>query len=48
MNKSSVWSMKIVRANKKRKLKRLERETKTVKVEIAELDSKIEKGGECE
>ena len=37
-----------MRANKQRKLRRLEREVETVKGEIAELDSGIEKGGEGE
>ena len=41
----SVRANKIIKANKSRKLTRLERETETVKAEIAELDKLIKKGG---
>ena len=44
----SARENKIIRANKSRKLTRLERETKTTRAEIAELDKLIEKGGEGE
>lgn len=44
----SVRANKIIKANKSRKLTRLERETEVIKAEIAELEKLIEQGGEGE
>ena len=41
----SVRANKIIKANKSRKLTRLEREVETTRVEISELDKLIEEGG---